>query len=183
MDKYFHAFESLLREEIEKEKARLNQIIRKILLTEITTDEKRLNTILALYTNDLAKVSCKQVGSVTEELFNFRHRNISSYGFRKFIEYVKDMQIDVNSRVSEIITSKSWERLFLKNCEKEISFLDVEEPIILRASRVKTEEDSPKKTLRRSMKKEIKKNDLKEINVQLKKSLELTGSKLVDSRE
>lgn len=62
--------------------------------------------------------------------------------------------------------------------------MDVEEPIILRASRVKTEEDSsPKKTLRRSIKKEIKKNDLKEINVQLKKSLELTGSKLVDSRE
>lgn len=121
-----------------------------------------MNTILALYTNDLAKVSCKQVGSVTEELFNFRHRNISSYGFRKFIEYVKDMQIDVNSRVSEIISSKSWERLFLKNCEKEISFLDVEEPIILRASRVKTEEDSsPKKTLRRSIKKEIKRNDLK----------------------
>lgn len=143
-----------------------------------------MNTILALYTNDLAKVSCKQVGSVTEELFNFRHRNISSYGFRKFIEYVKDMQIDVNSRVSEIISSKSWERLFLKNCEKEISFLDVEEPIILRASRVKTEEDSsPKKTLRRSIKKEIKRTDLKEINVQLKKSLELTGSKLVDSRE
>lgn len=120
-----------------------------------------MNTILALYTNDLAKVSCRQVGSVTDELFNFRHRNISSYGFRKFIEYVKDMQGDVNSRVNEIISSKSWERLFLKNCEKEISFLDVEEPIILRASRVKTEEDSPKKTLRRSMKKDIKKNDLK----------------------
>ena len=41
----------------------------------------------------------------------------------------------------------------------------------MRASRIRTEEETPKKTLRRSVKKELKKIDLKEISVSLKKPL------------
>lgn len=106
----------MFREEIEREKQRIDQIIRKILLTEITTDERRLNTILSLYTNDLAKVSCKQVGSVADELFNFRHRNISTYGFRKFIEYIQAEQNEMTYKFNQVFASKGWDRLFLKNC-------------------------------------------------------------------
>lgn len=49
----------------------------------------------------------------------------------------------------------------------------------MKASRVKTEEDSPKKTLRRSVKKEPKKADLKDLSVNLRKPLELSGSRLI----
>jgi hypothetical protein len=77
----------------------LDQIIRKILLTEVTTDERRLNIILDLYTNDLAKITCRQMGSVSEELFNFKQQNISSFGFRKFTDYIRAMQNEINAKV------------------------------------------------------------------------------------
>lgn len=105
-----------MREEIEREKQRLDQIIRKILLTEITTDERRLNIILSLYSNDLAKVSCRQINSVTDDLFNFRHRNISSYGFRKFVEYIQGEHSEMTYKISSMFASKAWDKLFLKNC-------------------------------------------------------------------
>lgn len=95
----------------------MDQIIRKILLTEITTDERRLNIILGLYTNDLSKVTCKQVSSVTDDLFNFRHRNISSYGFRKFIEYIQAEQSEMTYKITNMFSSKAWDKIFLKNCE------------------------------------------------------------------
>jgi len=90
------------------------------------------------------------VAEISDELFNFVPKN-NNPGFRKFIDYINSKQAEVYSDAREIVDSKIWKKCFLKDIEPELSFPDLDEPA--RVSRVKTEEETPKKTLRRSVKK------------------------------
>lgn len=123
--------------------------MRKILLAGITKDERKLDTILSLYNQDFTDLRCYQVSEISELLFSFVPKN-NQYGFKKFISHLNNKQAELYSDFKEIVHSKVWQKTFLKNIESDISFPDFEEP--MRASRVKTEEDNPKKTLRRSVK-------------------------------
>ncbi len=51
----------MLQDEIQKEKDRINKVIRKILLAGITKDERKLDTILSLYNQDFSDIKCHQV--------------------------------------------------------------------------------------------------------------------------
>lgn len=48
----------MLQDEIEREKDRINKVIRKILLAGITKDDKKLDIILSLYKQDFADIRC-----------------------------------------------------------------------------------------------------------------------------
>jgi hypothetical protein len=181
LEKYFRSFESLMQEEMQKEKQRLMKFVRRILLTGITKDERKLEVIMGLYNKDCSEITCQQVENISSMLFNFVPKN-NHIGFKKFMEHLNVKQSEVFNEVKEIMTSRAWSKAFLKTVETDLDFPDFGERA-RSASRVKTEEESPKKTLRRSIRKEFKKMDLKEINVSLKKPLELGGSKLVDGRE
>ena len=70
------------------------KVLRRILLTEITKDDKKLETILCLSNRDFTEISCKQVAEISDELFNFVPKN-NNPGFKKFVEYINSKQSDV----------------------------------------------------------------------------------------